>query len=41
MFTANRDAYLEFVAEDYGVFYVGVAQLGNRTYNPFDATDGR
>ncbi|WP_048752935.1 PPC domain-containing protein, partial [Crocosphaera watsonii] len=40
VFTANRDAYLEFVAEDYGVFYVGVAQLGNRTYNPFDATDG-
>ncbi|MEL4895301.1 calcium-binding protein, partial [Crocosphaera sp. Alani8] len=40
IFTANRDAYLEFTAEEDGTYYVGVAQLGNRTYNPLDATDG-
>ncbi|MEB3278815.1 MAG: pre-peptidase C-terminal domain-containing protein, partial [Lyngbya sp.] len=40
IFTANRDAYLEFTAEETGTYYVGVAQLGNRTYDPFEAGTG-
>lgn len=40
IFTANRDAYLEFTAEETGTYYVGVAQLGNRTYDPNEAGTG-
>ncbi|MGB3533711.1 MAG: pre-peptidase C-terminal domain-containing protein [Microcoleaceae cyanobacterium] len=40
VFNANRDAYLEYTAEETGTYYVGVAQLGNRTYDPFEAGTG-
>jgi hypothetical protein len=40
IFNANRDAYLEYTAETDGTYYVGVAQLGNRTYDPFEAGTG-
>ncbi|MEM6402733.1 MAG: pre-peptidase C-terminal domain-containing protein, partial [Cyanobacteria bacterium P01_D01_bin.116] len=40
IFNANRDAYLEFTAEEAGTYYVGVAALSNRTYDPFEAGTG-
>jgi hypothetical protein len=40
IFNANRDAYLEFTAEEAGTYYAGVAQLSNRTYDPFEAGTG-
>ncbi len=40
IFNANRDAYLEFTAEEAGTYYAGVAQLGNRTYDPLEAGTG-
>ncbi|MBE9215249.1 pre-peptidase C-terminal domain-containing protein [Plectonema cf. radiosum LEGE 06105] len=40
IFTANRDPYLEFTAETAGTYYVGVAQLGNTLYDPFEAGSG-
>jgi hypothetical protein len=37
LFVANRDPYLEFTAIEEGTYYVGVAQLLNRIYNPLTA----
>ena len=40
IFTAGRDPYLEYTAEESGTYYVGVAQLGNRIYDPNEAGTG-
>ena len=36
----SRDPYLEFTAETAGTYFVGVSQLGNRNYNPFEQFSG-
>ncbi len=40
IFLSGRDAYLEYTATADGVYYVGVAQLGNRNYNPNQQASG-
>ncbi|MEB3280100.1 MAG: pre-peptidase C-terminal domain-containing protein, partial [Lyngbya sp.] len=40
VFTANRDPYLEFTATETGTYFVGVSQLGNTVYDPFEAGTG-
>ena len=40
VFEANRDAYLEYTAEENGTYYVGVAQLGNSIYDPNETGTG-
>ncbi|MEM9219708.1 MAG: PPC domain-containing protein [Cyanobacteria bacterium P01_F01_bin.150] len=36
----SRDPYLEYTAEATGTYYVGVSQLGNRSYDPFVSRSG-
>ncbi|MBF2002174.1 MAG: pre-peptidase C-terminal domain-containing protein, partial [Synechococcales cyanobacterium M58_A2018_015] len=40
IFLSGRDAYLEFTAPSDGIYYVGVAQLGNRNYDPNKPASG-
>lgn len=40
IFVSGRDPYLEFIAPEDGTYSVGVAQLGNTTYDPFTAGSG-
>lgn len=36
----SRDPYLEFTATTAGIYYIGISQLGNRDYDPFEARSG-
>lgn len=40
VFVSGRDPYLEFTAPESGTYYLGVAQLGNTSYDPFTAGSG-
>ncbi|MGD1932189.1 MAG: pre-peptidase C-terminal domain-containing protein [Leptolyngbyaceae cyanobacterium] len=36
----SRDPFIEYTATESATYYVGVSQLGNRNYNPFDTRSG-
>ena len=36
----SRDPFIEYTATESGTYYVGVSQLGNRSYDPFVARSG-